>query len=34
MKKGKTADGLARTIFINLYQYYKILPVRENFKTG
>lgn len=33
-KKGKTRDGLAQSIFITLYQYYKILPVRENFKTG
>ena len=31
-KKGKTRDGLAQSIFITLY--YKILPVRENFKTG
>ena len=30
-KKGK---GLAQSIFITLYLYYKILPVRENFKTG
>ena len=33
-KKGKTRDGLAQSIFITLYLYYKILPVRENFKTG
>lgn len=33
-KKGKTRDGLAQFIFITLYLYYKILPVRENFKTG
>lgn len=33
-KKGKTRDDLAQSIFITLYQYYKILPVRENFKTG
>lgn len=33
-KKGKTRDGLAQSFFITLYQYYKILPVRENFKTG
>ena len=33
-KKGKTKDDLAQSIFITLYQYYKILPVRENFKTG
>ena len=32
-KKGKTRDDLAQSIFITLYQYYKILPVRENFKT-
>lgn len=32
--KGKTRDGLAQSIFITLYLYYKILPVRENFKTG
>lgn len=31
-KKGKTRDGLAQSIFITLY--YKILPIRENFKTG
>lgn len=31
-KKGKTRDGLAQSSFITLY--YKILPVRENFKTG
>lgn len=30
---GKTRDNLAQSIFITLYQYYKILPVRENFKT-
>ena len=33
-KKGKTRDDLAQSIFITLYLYYKILPVRENFKTG
>ena len=38
-KKGKTRDGLAQSIFITLYQYYKILhykilPVKESFKTG
>lgn len=34
-KKGKTISGLAQSIFITLYlYYYKILPVRENFKTG
>lgn len=43
-KKGKTRDGLAQSIFITFYLYYKILhykilhykilPVRENFKTG
>ena len=33
-KKGKTRDGLTQSFFITLYLYYKILPVRENFKTG
>lgn len=30
----RNRDGLAQSIFITLYLYYKILPVRENFKTG
>ena len=33
-KKGKTRDDLAQSIFIALYLSYKILPVRETFKTG
>lgn len=33
-KKGKTISGLAQSIFITLYLYYKILPVKESFKTG
>lgn len=33
-KKGKAISVLAQSIFITLYLYYKILPVRENFKTG
>lgn len=33
-KRARPGDGLAQSIFITLYLYYKILPVRENFKTG
>lgn len=32
--KGQDQSGLAQSMFISLYLYYKILPVKESFKTG